>query len=219
MSNENENLKDRVEEIKNTVTEKAAEFAADAKEKAESFAGKTMDAAEKMIHDVFNKNKPEDADFEEQKLDPKDVEIAELKKELDELRDKYVRLFADFDNAKKRMARERLDLIQTASKDVIKDLLPVVDDFERAIKAQENSTDAEGIKDGVKLIHHKLFSVLSAQGLKPMESIGQDFNVETHEAITEIPSADNAGKVLDEVEKGYYLNDKIIRFAKVVVGK
>ncbi len=77
----------------------------------------------------------------------------------------------------------------------------------------------EGIKDGVKLIHHKLFRVLSAQGLKPMESIGQDFNVETHEAITEIPSADNAGKVLEEEEKGYYLNDKIVRFAKVVVGK
>ena len=129
-----ENLNERVEQIKNSVTEKATEFAADAKGKAENFAGKTLDAAEKILNDVFKKNKPEDTEFEEEKTDPKDVEIAELKKELDELRDKYVRLYADFDNAKKRMAKERLELILTASKDIVKDLLPVLDDFERAKK-------------------------------------------------------------------------------------
>jgi len=218
---EKENLNERIEDIKNTVSEKADEFAKDAKGKAETFAGKTLDAAEKLINDVFKKNKPEDTDFEEEHIDPKDIEIVELKRELEELRDKYVRLYADFDNARKRMAKDRIELIQTASKDVLTDLLPVVDDFERAIKAQEKSEDAAGIKEGVKLIHTKLANTLSSKGLKAMESIGKDFDVNHHEAITEVPAPtpEQAGKVIDEVEKGYYLNDKIIRFAKVIVGK
>ena len=219
--NEKENLNERIEDIKNTVSGKAEEFAKDAKGKAENFAGKTLDAAEKLINDVFKKNKPEDADFEEEKTDPKDIEIVELKKELEELRDKYVRLYADFDNARKRMAKDRIELIQTAGKDVIKDLLPIVDDFERSIKAQENSQDVVGIKEGEKLIHTKLVTMLSSKGLKAMESIGNEFDVNHHEAITEVPAPtpEQEGKVIDEVEKGYYLNDKIIRFAKVIVGK
>lgn len=218
---EKENLKERVEDIKNTVTGKAEEFAKDAKDKAENLAEKTLDAAEKLLNDVFKKNKPEDTEFEEEKIDPKDIEIVELKKELEEQRDKYVRLYADFDNARKRMAKDRLEIIQTAGKEVIKDLLPAIDDFERAIKAQETSEDIAAIKEGVKIIHSKLTHVLSAKGLKAMESIGNDFDVNLHEAITEIPAPAPAlaGKVVDEVEKGYYLNDKIIRFAKVIVGK
>ncbi len=219
--NEKDNLKDKVEDLKNQVTEKATEFAADAKDKAENFAGKTLDAAEKLLNDVFKKNKPEDAEFEEEKTDPKDIEIVELKKELDELRDKYVRLYADFDNAKKRMAKERLELILTASKDVLKDLLPVLDDFERAQKAVANSTDVNAVKEGLNLVHSKLVNTVTSKGLKAMESIGTDFDVNHHEAITEIPAPtpEQVGKVIDEVEKGYFLNDKIIRFAKVVVGK
>lgn len=153
-------------------------------------------------------------------IDPRDEEIALLKKQLDEYKDKHLRLFADFDNFKKRNAKERLDLILTAGKDVIQDMLPVLDDFERATKALENTSDVEAVKEGMKLIQTKLIKALDAKGLKAIESIGKDFNVEQHEAITEIPAApDMAGKVIDEVEKGYYLNDKIIRFAKVVVGK
>ena len=217
--NENENLNERVEQIKNTVTEKANEFASEAKEKAESFAGKTLDAAEKILNDVFKKNKPEDTEFEEEKTDPKDIEIVELKKELDELRDKYVRLYADFDNARKRMAKEKMELILTASKDVLKDLLPVLDDFERAQKALANSTDINAVKDGLNLVQAKLTNTLSSKGLKAMETIGQDFDVNHHEAITEIPAPtpEQEGKVVDEVEKGYFLNEKIIRFAKVIV--
>ncbi len=217
MTDKNENLKDKVEDLKNSVTEKAEEL----KGKAEEVAGKTLDAAEKILNDVFKKNKTEDAEFEEEKLDPKDVEIAELKKELDDLRDKYVRLFADFDNAKKRMAKEKLELILTASKDVMKDVLPVLDDFERAQKAVANSTDVTAVKEGLNLVHTKLVNTLSSKGLKAMEAIGKDFEVEHHEAITEIPAPtpEQAGKVIDEVEKGYFLNDKIIRFAKVIVGK
>jgi molecular chaperone GrpE len=218
---EKENLKDRVEDLKNTVSGKAEEFAKDAKGKAENLAGKALDATEKLINDVFKKNKPEDAEYEEEKIDPKDIEIAELKRELDELRDKYVRLYADFDNARKRMAKDRIELIQTASKDVLKDLLPVIDDFERALKAAENSQDVSVIKEGEKLIHTKLVNTLASKGLKAMESIGKEFDVNVHEAVTEIPAPtpELAGKVVDEVEKGYYLNDKIIRFAKVIVGK
>ena len=132
---EKDNLKDRVEDIKNTVSEKAEEFAKEAKGKAETFAGKTLDGVEKLINDVFKKNKPEDAEFVEEAVDPKDVEIVELKKEMDDLRDKYVRLYADFDNYKKRSAKEKFETIQTASKEMIKELLTVVDDFERALKA------------------------------------------------------------------------------------
>lgn len=215
-----DNLKDKVEDFTHNVSDKAEEIVNEAKGKAGNFAGKTLDAAEKLLNDVFKKNKLEDAEFSEEHIDPKDVEIAELKKEMDELRDKYVRLYADFDNYKKRTAKEKLDLIQTAGKEVILATLPVVDDFERALKAAEKSGDAKNL-EGVQLIYNKLINALQAKGLKPMESIGKPFDVETHEAITEIPAPtpELSGNVIDEVEKGYYLGDKIIRFAKVVVGK
>ena len=160
-------------------------------------------------------------DIHKSTMDPRDEEIVKLRKQVEEYKDKYLRLFADFDNFKKRNAKERLELILTAGKDVIQDLLPTLDDFERATKALEKSTDVAAVKEGMSLIQNKLIRTLESKGLKPIESIGQDFNVEKHEAITEIPAPSPAmvGKVIDEVEKGYYLNDKIIRFAKVVVGK
>ncbi len=154
-------------------------------------------------------------------VDPREEELVSLRKQLDEYKDKHLRLYADFDNFKKRNAKERLELISTASKDVIKEMLPVVDDFERALKAAETATDVAAVKEGMHLIYQKLVRNLEGKGLKAIESKGNDFNVELHEAITEIPAPtpDMAGKVIDEVEKGYYLNDRIIRFAKVVVGK
>ncbi|MCW5908397.1 MAG: nucleotide exchange factor GrpE [Chitinophagales bacterium] len=220
-NNDKDNLKERVEDLKNQVTEKATEFAAEAKEKAENLAEKTLDAAEKIINDVFKKNKPEDADFEEVATDPKDIEIAELKKELDELRDKYVRLYADFDNFRKRTAKEKLEIVQLAGKDVIIGLLPVLDDFERAVKALEGKEESASVREGMLLIHNKLLNYLTAKGVKAMETKGQEFNADVHEAVTEIPAPtpELAGKVVDEIEKGYYLNEKIIRFAKVIVGK
>jgi molecular chaperone GrpE len=128
---------------------------------------------------------------------------------------------ADFDNFRKRNAKERLEIIQTASKDVLSKLLPVLDDTERAEKQLSTAQDTAALREGVNLVFNKLRTTLQAVGLKPMESVGKDFNPEFHEAITEVPAPDPKmkGKVLDEVEKGYYLNDKIIRFAKVVVGK
>ena len=159
-------------------------------------------------------------DINESTLDPRDELIVSLKKQVDEYKDKHLRLYADFDNFKKRNAKERLELILTAGKDVIQDMLPILDDFERATKALENTTDVAAVKEGMKLIQTKLIKTLESKGLKPIEAIGKDFNVEQCEAITEIQAGpDMAGKVIDEIEKGYYLNDKIIRFAKVVVGK
>jgi len=147
--------------------------------------------------------------------------VEKLQQELEEQKDKYLRLFAEFDNFKRRSAKERIELSQTAGKEVIKDLLDVVDDSERAEKQIQASADLAQIKEGIQLVFNKLRNVLQSKGLKPMESVHTDFDVEKHEAITEIPAPTEAlkGKVLDEVQKGYYLNDKIIRFAKVVVGK
>ncbi len=143
-----------------------------------------------------------------------------LKAEAAEWQNKHLRLYAEFDNFKRRTSKERLELLQIAGKDVIVDLLPVLDDFERALKSIETAPDIEAIKEGVKLVHHKLKNILVQKGLKEMESVGTEFNADVHEGITNIPapSADMKGKVLDELEKGYYLNDKVIRFAKVIIG-
>lgn len=150
-----------------------------------------------------------------------DAEFEKLQAEFAELKDKYLRLVAEFDNFRKRNAKERLELMQTAGKDVITSLLDVLDDCDRAQKQMENSDDINAIREGIGLVFNKLRNAFQSKGVKAMESINQDFNPDIHEAITEIPAPDPAlkGKVVDEVQKGYYLNDKIIRFAKVVVGK
>jgi len=148
-------------------------------------------------------------------------EIEKLENQLAEQKDKYLRLMAEFDNFRRRTAKENLELRQTAGKEVIVGLLDVLDDSERAERQIEKATDVAQVKEGVKLVFDKLRKSLQAKGLKAMESINTPFDVEKHEAITEIPAPNEAlkGKVLDDVQKGYYLNDKIIRFAKVVVGK
>jgi molecular chaperone GrpE len=150
-----------------------------------------------------------------------ETEVEKLQEEVQAQKDKYLRLFADFDNLKKRTARERLETMQTAGKEIIISLLDVLDDCDRAEKQLQNADDINQVKEGVQLVFNKLRSVLQSKGLKAMESLHTDFDVEKHEAITEIPAPteDLKGKVLDDVQKGYYLNDKIIRHAKVVVGK
>ena len=148
-------------------------------------------------------------------------EFERLKAELEESKDKYLRQAAEFDNFKRRNAKERIELMQTAGRDVIKDLLDVLDDCDRAQKQLETSADAASIKEGVMLVFNKLRNTLSSKGVKPMETIHQEFNPDLHEAVTEIPAPNDElkGKVVDEVMKGYYMSDKIIRHAKVVVGK
>lgn len=137
-----------------------------------------------------------------------------------ELNDKYLRLFSEFDNFKRRTAKEKLELAKTASEGVLKDLLTVLDDFDRANDSFEKATDVAALKEGVDLIYSKLFKTLESKGLKPMDSLHTEFDADLHEALTNIPAPEEElkGKVLDVIEKGYTLNDKIIRYAKVVVG-
>ena len=145
---------------------------------------------------------------------------AKLEVELSESRDKYLRLYSDFENYKKRVARDRIELVRIAGADMLLAVLPILDDMERAVKAMNETDDLAAIREGFKLIYNKLISITEAKGLKPMESIGQLFNVDLHDAITNVaaPSENMKGKVIDEIEKGYYLNDKVIRHAKVIVG-
>jgi len=140
--------------------------------------------------------------------------------EVAELKEKYLRLYADFENFRRRTAREKLDLISNASEDMLKALIPVVDDFDRARQAMEKTDDVAVVKEGVEIIYNKLYKTLESKGLKPMVSVGQPFDADLHESITQFPapSDDLRGKVIDETEKGYYLNNKVIRFAKVIVG-
>lgn len=154
---------------------------------------------------------------------PQDVEseIEILKAEVAEAKDKYLRLFAEFDNFKKRNVKERIALISSASQDTMSSLLPILDDFDRAKKSAEDDSTDESFSDGVQLVYNKLHQTLENKGLKKMESTGEVFDPELHEAITKIPAPNDEmkGKVVDTIEPGYTLNDKIIRHAKVVVGE
>ena len=138
-----------------------------------------------------------------------------------ELNDKYLRLYSDFDNFRKRTLKEKIELSKSASAEIIIKLLPVLDDFERGIKAFDASSESgQALKDGIVLIYNKFLATLMQQGLERMRTSGEKFDTDFHEAITNIPapSPDLKGKIMDEVEKGYLLNGKVIRYAKVVVG-
>lgn len=163
--------------------------------------------------------KAENSDITDEKaVSDKTTEAAALTKELN---DKYLRLYSEFDNYRKRTIKEKSEIIKTASEEVFKAILPVIDDLERATKANETIADADVIKEGVQLIYNKLKNVSQQKGLIAFESKGEVFNPDTMEAITHIPASGEAqkGKVVDEVEKGYKLGDKVIRFAKVVVAQ
>lgn len=161
----------------------------------------------------------------EQEIDEQAAENAPspedtLKEELSLANDKYLRLYAEFDNFRRRTVKEREEARKLEGKDLIVSLLPVLDDFDRALRAMETATDVAPVKEGVTLIQNKLKNALTKNGLKEMESIGTPFDPELQEAITNIPAPtdDLKGKVIDEMEKGYFLNDRVVRFAKVIVG-
>lgn len=187
----------------------------------------------KKIKNIFKKmNKPETEKVDDQNQPQEEQhteaaiqlinedKITELQSKVDELNDKYLRLYSEFDNFRKRTAKEKIELIQSASENAFKIMLPIVDDFDRAIKSNSDITDAKVISDGVNLIYNKFKSTLSQKGLEEMKAIGEPFNTDLHEAITNVPapSEDLKGKVIEELEKGYMLNGKVIRFAKVVIG-
>jgi molecular chaperone GrpE len=189
------------------------------------------------FNDMLKKKKKEDMETpegvneimdENSQDDSLEQEVAEnvtsgtelLQQELATANDKYLRLYAEFDNFRRRTIKEREEARKTEGKDVIVSLLPVLDDFERALKSMEHASNASAVKEGVTLVQHKIKNILGQKGLKPMESIGHTFDPEVHEAITNIPAPTEnmKGKVIDEMEKGYLLNDKVVRFAKVIVG-
>lgn len=151
---------------------------------------------------------------------PDESPIQLLEKALEEEKNKYLRLYAEFENFRRRSAKERIDLIGSAGSELMKDILPVVDDFERAIHSNASVDDIDAVKKGFELLHHKLFNILTQKGLKPMDSAGQKFDPEVHEAIAQVPATadDQKGMIIDVIEKGYELNSKILRHPKVIVG-
>jgi len=166
-------------------------------------------------------NNAEQENKEEANEEKAEKSIESLEAEIADLKDKHLRLFSEFDNFRRRTTKERIELFKTAHSDLMLDLLPILDDFDRAVKSFEDSDDAAAIKEGVDLIKNKFEKTLEKKGLKCMESLHKEFDTDFHEAITEIPapSKDLKSKVVDVVEKGYTLNDKVIRYAKVIVGK
>jgi molecular chaperone GrpE len=151
---------------------------------------------------------------------PKTYTEEEYQLKVNELNDKFLRLYSEFDNFRKRSLKEKIDMSRTASEEVIKDLLPVLDDFDRAIASMKDTNKVEAVKEGVELIHAKMKSIFTAKGIKEIKSVGENFDTDFHEAITSIPASteDMKNKVVDEIQKGYLLHDKVIRFSKVITG-
>lgn len=160
-------------------------------------------------------------DKEKAKVQELEKEIEQLKAEKAELNDRFLRLFSEFDNYKKRVSKEKLDLISTASEKVLVSLLPVIDDFERAIAANEKADNINSIKEGFNLIYNKLVQMMKRFDVEEIQAKGEEFNTDYHEAVTHFPAQneEDKGKVIDVTEKGYKLKDKVIRYAKVVVGQ
>ncbi len=170
------------------------------------------------------KNQPQE---ENQNTEATEVKVevvdekAEMQKKYDVLNDKYLRLYADFDNYRKRTLKEKMDLIKTAGEDLLVNLLPVVDNFERALLSVKTAKDIEAVKEGIELIYSNFKEFISQKGIKEIEAVNKEFNTDVHEAVTKFAVQDELmkGKVVDVITKGYYLHDKVIRYAKVVVGE
>ena len=173
----------------------------------------------KEENEEINTSQETESTENQQEITEEISELDKLSGELAEMKDKYIRLYSEFDNYRKRTAKEKLDTILNATEGLVKDILPVIDDFQRAKEAMEKSGDMEALKEGVDLIYAKLYKTLESKGLKPIDAKDQPFDVEVHESVTQFPAGeDKKGLVIDELEKGYFLNDKVIRYAKVVVG-
>jgi len=191
--------------------------------KQEAKEKQTADINQEKVENQENESSDNKEETQEKAQDESSCEDDkdQLKNEIAELKDKHLRLFSEFDNFRKRNAKERIELFKTANADLMLDLLPVLDDFDRAIKSFEETKDVEAVKEGILHIQKKFIGTLERKGLKCMESKGKDFDTDFHEAITEIPAPTEElkSKVVDVAEKGYMLNDKVIRYAKVIVGK
>ncbi len=171
------------------------------------------------VKDQVEENQQEEVT--EEKAEEQPVVEKKVVEENVDFKDKYIRLSAEFDNYRKRTMKEKMDFLKTASSEILQKLLPVKDNFERALKSMETASDVEALKEGVDLIYDSFSDILKQNGLKEIEAMNQEFNVDLHEALTKIPapSEELKGKVVDVIEKGYTLNDKVIRYAKVVIGE
>ncbi|MBQ7222783.1 MAG: nucleotide exchange factor GrpE [Bacteroidales bacterium] len=158
--------------------------------------------------------------MEKEKEEKKKSKLKEAQEQLAEEKDKYLRLAAEFDNYRRRTAKERLELISTAGEKIFTDILPILDDCERALAVLQESDDSKAAKEGTELIYNKLFAFLKSNGINRIEALGQEFNTDFHEAVAQFPVEESEKKnmIIDVVQNGYTLNGKVIRFAKVVVG-
>jgi molecular chaperone GrpE len=178
---------------------------------------------EENVENVAEDQQPKDSQLTETPVEDVPEPCAEeiFRQQLSDMNDKYIRLVAEFDNYKKRTLRERMDLIKSAGEDILKEILPVVDDFERALQNIDKAKDIEAVKSGIDLIYGKFNEFLKQKGVSHIEAMNVEFDTDKHEAITKIPAPTEElkGKVVDVVKKGYVLNDKVIRFAQVVIGE
>ena len=184
---------------------------------------KEAEKEQEIEQNIENENQAEESSNEQVEEGKEETALSpeeELQAKVSELNDKYLRLYSEFENFRKRTAKEKMELIQAGGEDVFKSLLPIIDDFDRAIKSNSEVTDIVAINEGLNLIYDKLKNTLSQKGLKEQEAQGEVFDADLHEALTNIPAPndESKGKILEILEKGYTLNGKVIRFAKVVVG-
>ena len=189
---------------------------------------------EEQVKNMKNNNKEIKEEVQEQELQvetPEEIneenevslsdQLVEKEEKINELQDKYIRLTAEFDNFRKRTMREKIDMMKSAGEDILLGLLPVIDDFERGLGSIDQSQDLNSVKEGVTLIYNKFKEYIKQKGIKEIEAMHQEFDTDLHDAVTKIPAPeeDLKGKVVDVIEKGYTLNDKVIRYSKVVVGE
>ena len=192
-------------------------------EKADKQQGRKIEVEEPVKQEETKKEieKEETADEAEteEKEEPKKEPTAEEK--LAELQDRYLRLSAEYDNFRKRTLKEKIDLQKSANENLLEAILPVADDFDRAMQSVDDAKDVKAVKEGMKLISGKFNGFLNQQGVKEIEAINKEFDTDLHEAITKIPAPSKKlkGKVVDVIQKGYFLNDKVLRFSKVVIGE
>lgn len=214
MSNENTDAKMQEEEKENVVNPEATEADVDTNNVEEAAEESTDTKEEDTVSE-------EEVKVEEAEPVKREDEISRLLSELAESKDKYVRLSAEFDNYRRRTLKEKMDLTKTAGENIMVKILPVVDDFERAIGSMKEAKDCDAIMQGIDLIYNKFKEFLAQQGVNEIDAHHKEFDTDLHEALTKIPAPKKKlkGKVVDVVEKGYKLHDKVIRFSKVVIGE
>ncbi|MBR5719827.1 MAG: nucleotide exchange factor GrpE [Bacteroidales bacterium] len=220
-------LKDMEKQANEDMEQTQGEVVDEKKNETSATEDQHLETEEESLKDETEKNKGLGKSKKDKRFEKMAEEKAELEEKLSaseklasENKDKYLRMFSEFDNYKKRVAREKIELIDSASEGTIKKLLPVLDDIDRANEMMDKATDVQAVKDGCNLIFDKIKNILTSCGLAEMETTGEDFDADKHEAITQLPAAseDQKNKIIDTTKKGYTLNGKIIRFAQVVVG-